>query len=63
MRMDNLVLAVTITIGLILAGTHTTTAQCEFCDTVFPLKIRHATNSPNFVRLVTKKKEVNALHY
>ena len=30
--MDNLVLAVTITIGLILAGTHTTTAQCEFTE-------------------------------
>ena len=32
MRMDNLVLAVTITIGLILAGTHTTSAQCEYCS-------------------------------
>ena len=45
MTMENLLTPVILTIGFILAGTHTTNAQCEFNHIIIHYTLGHWDNS------------------
>ena len=45
MTMENLLTPVILTIGFILAGTHTTNAQCEFNHTIIHYTLGHWDSS------------------
>ena len=45
MTMENLLTPVILTIGFVLAGTHTTNAQCEFNHTIIHYTLGHRDSS------------------